>query len=130
MTPETGEFIFRFLIHVLPKGFHLTRHYGLFASNVRAGNLAAMRALIVPSSLLPQANAAPKPETAGEPAERCPKCGGRMLIVERFEGTCRPRTMSFRPTGDDTSRSAPRRFPAHHGRLELPFKDLQRRRLS
>lgn len=103
MTLETGEFIRRFLIHVLPKGFHRIRHYGLFASNVRAGNLAAMRALIALSSLLPLVDAVPKPDTAGEPAERCPKCGGRMLIVERFEGVCRPRKRRFRPAGFDTS---------------------------
>jgi hypothetical protein len=103
MTLETGEFIRRFLIHVLPRGFHRIRHYGLFASNVRAGNLAAMRALIALSSLLPQVDAVPKPDTAGEPAERCPKCGGRMVIVERFEGACRPRKMPFGPSGFDTS---------------------------
>ena len=103
MTLGTGEFIRRFLIHVLPKGFHRIRHYGLFASNVRAGNLAAMRALIALSSLLPQVDAVPKPDTASEPAERCPKCGGRMLIVERFEGACRPRKKRFRPAGFDTS---------------------------
>ena len=68
MTLAADEFIRRFLIHVLPRGFHRIRHYGLFASNVRAGNLAAMRALIALSSLLPQVNAAPKPDTAGEPA--------------------------------------------------------------
>jgi hypothetical protein len=103
MTLETSEFIRRFLIHVLPKGFHRIRHYGLFASNVRAGNLAAMRALIALSSLLPQPDAAPKPDIPGEPAERCPKCGGRMLIIERFEGACRRRKMPPPAMGFDTS---------------------------
>ena len=103
MTLDAGEFIRRFLIHVLPKGFHRIRHYGLLASNVRADNLAAMRALIALSSLLPQVNAAPKPDTADEPAERCPKCGSRMLVIERFEGACRPRKMPSPPAGFDTS---------------------------
>jgi hypothetical protein len=103
MTLETGEFIHRFLIHVLPKGFHRIRHYGLFASNVRAGNLATMRALIALSSLLPQVNAAPKLGTAGEPVERCPHCGSRMLIIERFEGACRPPKTPSAATGFDTS---------------------------
>ncbi len=102
MTLETSEFIRRFLIHVLPKGFHRIRHYGLLASNVRAGNLAAMRALIALSSLLPQVNAAPKPDTAGEPAERCPHCGGRMLITLRFEGAFRPRKAQSVATELDT----------------------------
>jgi hypothetical protein len=103
MTLDTGEFIRRFLIHVLPKGFHRIRHYGLFASNVRAGSLTTMRALIALSSLLPQVSTAPKPDTAGELAERCPKCGGRMLVIERFEGACRPRKRPSAPTGFDTS---------------------------
>jgi hypothetical protein len=103
MTLDTDEFIRRFLIHVLPKGFHRIRHYGLLASNVRAGNLAVMRALIALSSLLPQVNAAPKPDTVGEPTELCPKCGSRMLVIERFEGACRPRKMPSPPAGFDTS---------------------------
>jgi hypothetical protein len=57
MTLATAEFIRRFLAHVLPKGFHRIRHYGLFASNVRA---KTMRALIALSSLLPQMNVPPK----------------------------------------------------------------------
>jgi Putative transposase/Transposase zinc-binding domain len=103
MTLKTAEFIRRFLIHVLPKGFHRIRHYGLLASTARAGNLATMRALIALSSLLPQVNTAPKPDTVGEAAERCPKCGSRMLIIERFEGACRPRKMRSPPAGFDTS---------------------------
>ena len=46
MTLETGEFIRRFLTHVLPKGFHRIRHYGLLASGVRADNLATIRILL------------------------------------------------------------------------------------
>jgi hypothetical protein len=103
MTLAADEFIRRFLIHVLPKGFHRIRHYGLFASNVRAGNLAAMRALIALSSLPPQVNAASKPDTAGEPVERCPHCGGRMLIALRFDGACPPRQAPSAATGFDTS---------------------------
>jgi hypothetical protein len=103
ITLAADEFIRRFSIHVLPKGFHRIRHYGPFASNARASNLAAMRALIAVSSLLPQLNAAPKPNTAGEPVERCPHCGSRMPIVERFEGACRPRKTPSAATGFDTS---------------------------
>src|SRR5205814_9436765 len=43
MTLATGEFIRRFLIHVLPQGFHRIRHYGLFASGTRADNIARPR---------------------------------------------------------------------------------------
>ena len=43
MTLSTGEFIGRFVIHVLPQGFHRIRHYGLFASGTRADNIARAR---------------------------------------------------------------------------------------
>jgi hypothetical protein len=46
MTLAAGEFIRRFLLHVLPDGFHRIRHYGLFASAVRATNIARLRTLI------------------------------------------------------------------------------------
>src|SRR5436305_8142984 len=45
MTLPTYEFIRRFLIHVLPKGVHRIRHYGLFANGSRAGNIARARQL-------------------------------------------------------------------------------------
>ena len=46
MTLATGEFIRRFLMHVLPKGFHRIRHYGLFANGNRAENIARARELL------------------------------------------------------------------------------------
>jgi hypothetical protein len=103
MTLATAEFIRRFLIHVLPKGFHRIRHYGLFASNVRADNLAIMRVLIALTSLLPQVNEAVKSETPSEPLPRCPHCAGRMLIIERFEGACRRRNAPSASMRFDTS---------------------------
>jgi len=48
-------------------------------------------------------NEAPKPDTAGEPVERCAHCGGRMLIALRFEGACRPRKATSAATRFDTS---------------------------
>jgi hypothetical protein len=93
MTLETGEFIRRFLTHVLPKGFHRIRHYGLLASGVRADNLVTMRILLAMDT------PAPKEEEDGTadavasaaPVRLCPCCGGRMLIIETFEGYCRRR---------------------------------------
>ena len=46
MTLDANEFIRRFLIHVLPDGFHRIRHYGLFANANRAGNIALARRLL------------------------------------------------------------------------------------
>ena len=95
MRLATGEFIRRFLIHVLPSGFHRIRHYGLFASGVRAQNIARVRALLAASTPRDQ----DKRATEGDEAELraldhpCPCCGGRMIIVERFErGRAPPRS--------------------------------------
>ena len=50
MTLDAGEFMRRFLLHVLPDGFHRIRHYGLFANGHRADKLALCRKLLeVPS---------------------------------------------------------------------------------
>ena len=105
MTLETSEFIRRFLTHVLPKGFHRIRHYGLLASGSRAENLATMRILIAlaaPASKLKQAAGADA-AVAAAPAHLCPCCGGRMLIIETFEGSCRRQRPAPAPTGIDTS---------------------------
>jgi hypothetical protein len=50
MTLSTAEFIRRFLIHVLPQGFHRIRHYGLLASGTRADNIARARELLAVSN--------------------------------------------------------------------------------
>ena len=93
MTLPTDEFIRRFMLHVLPRGFHRIRHYGLLASGTRRDNLARARELLaVPPP-------SPEPDKA-EPADYrpvCPCCGGRMLILETFERCAQPRAPP-RPT--------------------------------
>jgi hypothetical protein len=81
----TPEFIRRFLIHVLPDGFHRIRHYGLLASATRKANIRTIRALLcverpdqAPAS---GPNAEIIPLTLREP---CPCCGGPMRIIEVF----------------------------------------------
>ena len=81
MTLAPDEFIRRFLLHVLPDGFHRIRHYGLFASGVRAANIARIRGLLAPGPAAIEPQPAPADEA---PATVCPCCGGRLLIVERF----------------------------------------------
>jgi hypothetical protein len=93
MTLATDEFIRRFLIHVLPDGFHRIRHYGLFASAARAENVARARQLLAAPAPQrrsddAQATAPDEPPTLSHP---CPCCGGRMLIIESFERGCSPR---------------------------------------
>jgi hypothetical protein len=95
MTLATGEFIRRFLIHVLPQGFHRIRHYGLFASGTRADNIAQARELLAVSK--------PEGQTTGAAAidpskPTCPCCGGRMIIIEVFERGATPRHRPTAPT--------------------------------
>jgi hypothetical protein len=60
MTLSTHEFIRRFLMHVLPKGVHRIRHYGLFANGNRAANIARARELLaVPPRVPPHETATP-----------------------------------------------------------------------
>jgi hypothetical protein len=89
MTLAPDEFIRRFLLHVLPKGFHRIRHYGLLASATCKANIARAKELIAaplpsidPTTEHDDANVA-----AGAAADHrppCPSCGGRMIIVESF----------------------------------------------
>jgi hypothetical protein len=94
MTLATGEFIRRFLSHVLPKGFHRIRHYGLFAKSSCADNIARARKLLaIPEPEAEPADAAATDDT--EPPTRshpCPCCGGRMIIIETFAQGCQPRS--------------------------------------
>jgi hypothetical protein len=88
MTLTPHEFIRRFLLHVLPQGFHRIRHYGLLASSVRKLDIARAR------ELLAGASPAAKPVEALEPLDwrpPCPCCGGRMRIIETFERWMQPR---------------------------------------
>jgi Putative transposase/Transposase zinc-binding domain len=92
MTLATDEFIRRFLIHVLPSGFHRIRHYGLFANGGRAENIARARQLLNVPQAQPQSHDTAAADD-GEPqssAYPCPCCGGRMIVIEMFERGCTP----------------------------------------
>jgi len=96
MTLATHEFIRRFLMHVLPAGFHRIRYYGLLASGKRAENVARARELlmppIIPVDAIKAIGANADRPNAAEPQTKnlCPCCGGRMLIIERFERGATP----------------------------------------
>jgi hypothetical protein len=103
MTVHPHEFIRRFLIHVLPKGLHRIRHYGLLANGQRQESLAKARALLGVKTIDAAHQELPCAST-GDPADPppvlhrpCPCCGARMLIIETFEGTCQPRPTPFVP---------------------------------
>jgi Putative transposase/Transposase zinc-binding domain len=101
MTLAADAFIRRFLLHVLPDGFHRIRHYGLFASGQRAANIARIRSLLAPAPLPDEA--APQPAHNEPPAPACPCCGGRLTIVERFRPGTPPRTRPTAAIRIDTS---------------------------
>jgi hypothetical protein len=101
MTLNTNEFIRRFLIHVLPSGFHRIRHYGLFASHRRAENIARARELLDAPAPQTKARDPDVADADGPPAlaHPCPCCGGRMIIIETFRRGATPR---YRPTAPTT----------------------------
>jgi len=84
MTLGAPEFMRRFLLHVLPSGFHRIRHYGLLANAGRRANLAQVRALL--GCEAPDAKQAPQAGSAEsiQPTFVCPCCGAAMRIIETF----------------------------------------------
>jgi Putative transposase len=88
MTLEAGEFIRRFLLHVLPDGFHRIRHYGLFANGHRAGKLALCRKLLKVAPAPIDCNSEDHDDGSASDVDPppCPCCGGRMRIIESFNG--------------------------------------------
>ncbi|MEG3093449.1 IS91 family transposase, partial [Sphingomonas sp. PB1R3] len=97
MTLSPDEFIRRFLLHVLPKGFHRIRHYGLLAGATRKAHLERARELL---GIVP-----PVTETlSAEPDDvrpPCPCCGGHMVVIETFACWRQPRAppQGTNPTG-------------------------------
>jgi hypothetical protein len=83
------EFIRRFLMHVLPDGFHRIRHYGFLAKGERGFNLSRVRDLLEPPAGqepggdAPPADGAPKVDTPRDFAAACPDCGGLMRRIGR-----------------------------------------------
>ena len=87
MTLATDEFIRRFLLHVLPRGFHRIRHYGLLAGSARNTSLACARELL-------NVAAPSEDDNSVEPTDvrpPCSCCGGRMIIIEVVERWKQPR---------------------------------------
>lgn len=92
MTLAPHEFIRRFLMHVLPKGFHRIRHYGLLANGNRVANVARARELLgmAPPAPVVEATSAEPDDPRVHPGP-CPCCGGRMLVIEIFARGCEPK---------------------------------------
>jgi Putative transposase/Transposase zinc-binding domain len=90
MTLATNEFIRRFLSHVLPKGFHRIRYYGLLAKSSCAENLARARQLLAVPKPQDKPDNSRGTDEAATSSHPCPCCGGRMLIIETFAPGCQP----------------------------------------
>jgi hypothetical protein len=132
MTLPADEFIRRFLIHVLPSGFHRIRHYGLFSSQRRAANIARLRELIAAAegaekpigdsgatSKAPQSTE--HPETSA-PAKACPCCAGRMRVIETFARGATPSPVICEWSSHRRGRARPVR------QTDIPLPDRQSRR--
>jgi len=94
MRLTADEFIKRFLLHVLPKGFHRIRHYGLLASASCKANIARARQLMAaPMAEVdpPAVHDTADPDATTDYRPPCPCCGGRMIIVEVFARGAAPR---------------------------------------
>ena len=107
ITLDADEFIRRFLIHVLPDGFHRIRHYGFLASGNRTSSIALARQFLgMPD---PASSSRDSDGTEGGHADghdewnTCPCCGGRMIIIETFEPGCQPRLWPLPSIGLDSS---------------------------
>jgi len=97
MTLAAPEFIRRFLIHVLPGGFHRIRHYGLLANGGRVRNIARARELLAMPVTEIDDDQAGEATEATPPARPCPCCGGRMIVIETFERGHQPRAPPYTP---------------------------------
>jgi hypothetical protein len=93
MTLTADEFIRRFLLHVLPSGFHRIRHYGLIANAERRDNLARARELLQVHA--PRAETEPQTDgrlaASAPPSFVCPDCGAAMIVIDTLVRTPRIR---------------------------------------
>ena len=99
MTLAPHEFIRRFLLHVLPHGFHRIRHYGLLASSARKAEYSARPRTACRGAAAAEPVEAPEPLDWRPP---CPCCGGRMRIIETFERWMQPRAPPHAPAATGT----------------------------
>jgi len=93
MTVTAEEFLRRFLLHVLPRGFHRIRHYGLLANAHRQDNLARARELLAcpPSPQATDEDSEASQSTTPHTPYVCPHCGAPMHVIEVFARGYLPR---------------------------------------
>ena len=84
MRLPTDEFIRRFLIHVLPSGFHRIRHTGFLANGIRRGRIETIRRLLDAKPNQTPVEAESDDPSDPQQQQPCPKCGGQMRIIQTF----------------------------------------------
>jgi len=94
MRLNTDEFIRRFLIHVLPSGFHRIRHTGFLANGIRRDRIADIRSLL---DAMPEPDQTPVEGECDDSVDLnvhqpCPKCGGAMIVIETFARSETPKS--------------------------------------
>jgi hypothetical protein len=85
MTLEAPEFLRRFFLHVLPKGFVRIRHFGLLSNRFRAQLLPLARTLLAADRGHELIEPVPKATSDDAPLWHCPKCGGPMSVLTRLD---------------------------------------------
>jgi len=85
MTLYATEFLRRFFLHVLPKGFVRIRHYGLLSNRFRTQRMMLARTLLAIQQGDPVVQSAEKTATSNAPLWHCPKCGGPMCVLRRLD---------------------------------------------
>lgn len=84
MTLTATEFLRRFFLHVLPKGFVRIRHFGFLANRFRASRLTLGRQLLASSNPTEQEARTPDVHSESSSLWHCPRCGASMIVIQRF----------------------------------------------
>jgi len=84
MTLVATEFLRRFFLHVLPKGFVRIRHFGFLVNRSRASSLELCRQLLTSNSSAPAETGTCKISPESSTLWHCPRCGAAMIVIQRF----------------------------------------------
>jgi hypothetical protein len=84
MTLGATEFLRRFFLHVLPKGFVRIRHFGFLANRYRASRLALGRQLLASNRSTPEEVTAHEFRSESSSLWHCPRCGASMMVIQRL----------------------------------------------
>jgi hypothetical protein len=84
MTPAATEFLRRFFLHVLPKGFVRIRHFGFLANRFRVSRLTLGQQLLGSHGSTPKKVRTQEAHAESSSLWHCPRCGASMIVIQRF----------------------------------------------